>query len=68
MNAGFFICFKSHHSSIYIRVHHSFCPQQHLQMSIVFLTHINPIHPISTPYGFLMFSEGRESAHWKQLG
>ena len=32
------------------------------------LTHLFPIHPFSTPYGFLRFSGGRERVHWEQEG
>ena len=41
------------------------------------LTHSFPMHPFSTsppsenirkPYGFLMFSGGRERVHWERMG
>ena len=38
------------------------------------LSHLFPMHPFSTPctlslpYGFLMFSGGRESVNWEQMG
>ena len=44
--------------------------------SLQSLTHLFPMHPFSTfstfenirkPYGFLMFSGGRERVHWEQM-
>ena len=38
------------------------------------LTHLFPMHPslppenIRKPFGFLMFSGGREGVHWEQMG
>ena len=38
------------------------------------LTHLFPMHPFSSPenirkpYGFLMFSGGRERMHWEEMG
>ena len=36
--------------------------------NIIALTHMFPLHPFSTPYGFLMFSGGRERVHGEQMG
>ena len=32
------------------------------------LTYLFPMNPFSTPFGFLMFSWGREMVHWQQMG
>ena len=34
----------------------------------VSLTHSFPMHPFSTPFGFLMFSGDREGVHWERMG
>ena len=48
--------------------------RNNLQSTIAIFNTLFPMHPFSSPknirkpYGFLIFSGGRESVHWKQMG
>ena len=69
-----FYLYKSIYQLLYKCKFASICKHLWVNLTLSCLTHSFPIHPFSTPphnpkpYGFLMFSGGRERVHWEQMG